>query len=354
MAEPKSMPTCTVSCGALGASARSSRLTTDMTLIIAKPKPAAAAARSCGSGRRVGSGRPAATKYCSLAVLRTFCSWKTSARRSNRSNMDCSSLMTRGGSAVASFSSADSPSTLAKRNAHSLKLSANCARCGRAGRSKPARLAEGCTVPNSPLLMRSTRSARSGRSPPPPPPELQLASARPVAAYQSALVEAVPVLLPWCDADGPLPTPWLPGPCSRSSEPRDRTRCGGRIDLSSRSQVAVSSSMQRINALCRASRTRWRHMPRAWWKWCSTPTVCAAQSMATQRSSSYPTAASRLVASAPLPPSSSPQKASTRFTLIPTNAADPTSIHTQVCEETLFTAGHRHGRHRAGKGRERH
>mmetsp|Transcript_20234 Transcript_20234/g.65006 ORF Transcript_20234/g.65006 Transcript_20234/m.65006 type:complete len:211 (+) Transcript_20234:517-1149(+) len=71
MAEPKSMPTCTVSCGALGASARSSRLTTDMTLIIAKPKPAAAAARSCGSGRRVGSGRPAATKYCSLAVLRT-------------------------------------------------------------------------------------------------------------------------------------------------------------------------------------------------------------------------------------------------------------------------------------------
>jgi len=90
-------------------------------------------------------------------------------------------------------------------------------------------------VPNSPLLMRSTRSARSGRSPPPPPPELQLASARPVAAYlfarvgvkrrhpqatsarpvaafQSALVEAVPVLLPWCDADGPLPTPWLPGP----------------------------------------------------------------------------------------------------------------------------------------------
>ena len=59
-------------------------------------------------------------------------------------------------------------------------------------------------------------------------------------------------------------------------------------------------------------------------------------------------------ASSPLPPSSSPQKASTRFTLIPTNAADPTSIHTQVCEETLFTAGHRHGRHRAGKGRECH
>ena len=35
---------------------------TDMMFTIAKPKPAMAAARSCASGKRLGSGRPAATK----------------------------------------------------------------------------------------------------------------------------------------------------------------------------------------------------------------------------------------------------------------------------------------------------
>mmetsp|Transcript_49971 Transcript_49971/g.158132 ORF Transcript_49971/g.158132 Transcript_49971/m.158132 type:complete len:209 (-) Transcript_49971:121-747(-) len=192
--------------------------------------------------------------------------------------MRCSRPMTSCGSAKGSLMSCERPRTLAKRKAQSWKLSARSEPRGRTGRPSD----EKRRLAGVPL---------GGDTPP-------RGDASP--AHGSLCACAI-----------------------RSSEPSVPTSCGGRMDLSSRSHEAVSSSMQRINALCRASRTRWRHMPRAWWKWCSTPTVCAAQSMATQRSSSYPTAASRLVASAPLPPSSSPQKASTRFTLIPTNAADP-------------------------------
>mmetsp|Transcript_20255 Transcript_20255/g.57975 ORF Transcript_20255/g.57975 Transcript_20255/m.57975 type:complete len:244 (-) Transcript_20255:121-852(-) len=162
--------------------------------------------------------------------------------------MRCSRPMTSCGSAKGSLMSCERPRTLAKRKAQSWKLSARSEPRGRTGRPSD----EKRRLAGVPL---------GGDTPP-------RGDASP--AHGSLCACAI-----------------------RSSEPSVPTSCGGRMDLSSRSHEAVSSSMQRITARWRASSLRPRHMSRPCDQWCSKPMIFAKRSISAMRASSSTTKSSR-------------------------------------------------------------